>query len=195
MYFDEVRQILTDPAFTKTQRLLRLQGLRGADLTQGEAAGWAVRIGPAQCAASGLLALFVGSAPLYLTLSVLGIVGAFSRNHPVESLYTWWACRTGRVPLPTNRAARRSACLAGGVFFLGAAWGLAVGPAVIYWVAGVAMVLIPGFVTMTNLCAPSLVFTLLFGAERASSASLLRLRLEMEHERGWNSECDECLGN
>jgi hypothetical protein len=173
MYLDDVRQILTDPAFSKTQRLLRLQGLRGADLTQGEAAGWAVRLGPAQCAVFGLGALLLASAPLYLVLAVPALIGGFAPNHPLERGYSWWARRTGRVPLPANRAARRSACLAGGVFFLAAAWGLAIGPAHLFWVAGISMVLVPGFVTLTNLCAPSLVFTLLFGAERASSASLI----------------------
>jgi hypothetical protein len=172
MYLDDVRQILTDPAFTKTQRLLRLQGLRGADLAQGEAAGWAVRLGPAQCAVFGLVALLLASPHVYLVLAVPALIGGFTPNHPLERLYSRWARHTGRVPLPANRAARRSACLAGGVFFLAAAWGLAVGPAQLYWVAGISMVLVPGFVAMSDLCAPSLVFTLFFGAERASSASL-----------------------
>lgn len=173
MYQKDVRQVLTDPAFTKTQRLLRLQGLRGADLAQGEAAGWAVRLGPAQCAAFGFVALLLASAPVYLVLAVPALFGGFAPNHPLERLYNRWGSHAGRVPLPANRAARRFACLAGGLFFLAAAGGLAIGPALIYWVAGISMVLVPGFVAITNLCAPSLVFTLLFGAERASSASLI----------------------
>jgi hypothetical protein len=172
MHTDDVRRILKDPRRARPERLLRLQGLRDEPLAQGLAAGWSVRLGPAACAVAGAVALVVASPVLYLAFAGLGIVGAVAPHHPVEMLSVVWARGTGRTPPPANRAARRSGCLAGAALFALAALGLTVGPAALYWAAGLVMVLLPAFVAATNVCVPSLVFTLFLGADRATCPTL-----------------------
>jgi hypothetical protein len=172
MYTADVRELLTDPHFDRNRRLLRLQGQRGQALEQAVAAGWAMRLGPAQCALLGAVALLVAESWLYLVLAVTSSLGVMTRHHPVEWVYVWWAPRHGRTPPPPNRAPRRFACLLGAITFLVAATGLAVDLPLIFWAAGGFLVVLPTVVATTNVCVPSLFFTLLVGADRATASSL-----------------------
>jgi predicted small integral membrane protein len=169
---NDVRQILTDPRFDRNRRLLRLQGQRDSRLDQAVAAGWAMRLGPAQCALFGTIALLLSDPSVYLVLAAVSSVGVFTSHHPVEWAYVWWTRRQGRTPPPANRAPRRFACLLGAASFGLAAVGLVAGAAPLFWSAALLLVVLPAFVAVTNICVPSLVFTLMVGAERATCESL-----------------------
>jgi hypothetical protein len=172
MSFAEVRTILTDPNYDRQRRLLHLQGQRGTGVEQGVAAGLAIRIGPAQCAISGLLALVAANAGLYALLGVASVVGVVGRRHPVEWVYSWWAVRSGRVPPPPNRAARRFGCFLGAASFFLAAFALVIGSAWLFWPFALILIALPAYVAVTNVCVPSLLFAILLGADRASCPSL-----------------------
>lgn len=172
MYRHEVRELLRDPRFDRNRRLLRLQGQRAGHLEQAVAAGWAMRLGPAQCAVFGAVALALAEPGVYLTLAAASIVGVVTAHHPVEWLYVWWARHRGLAAPPANQAPRRFACLVGAACFLLAAVGLVAGSALAFWPAALLLVVLPAFVAATNICVPSLLFTLVLGAERATCPSL-----------------------
>lgn len=172
MHTHEVRALLSDPRFDPNRRLLRLQGQRDAHLEQAVDTGWAMRLGPAQCAVFGAVALVLAEPDVYLVLAVASVVGVVTSHHPVEWLYVGWARRRGLTPPPANRAPRRFACLVGAACFLLAAIGLVSGSALAFWSAAGLLVALPAFVAATNICVPSLVFTVLLGAERATCPSL-----------------------
>jgi hypothetical protein len=136
------------------------------------AAGWAMRLGPAQCALFGTIALLLGDPSVFLVLGAVSSVGVFTSHHPVEWLYVWWARRYGHPTPPANRAPRRFACLLGAVCFLVAGVALSAGAGWIFWPTALLLVLLPMYVATTNICVPSLLFTLVFGAERATCESL-----------------------
>jgi Domain of unknown function (DUF4395) len=169
---NEVRQLLADPSVDRNRRLLRLQGQRGVQVEQAVAAGWAIRLGPAQCAFFSAVAVALHEPRLFLALGMASAVGVVTAHHPVEWLYVWWAGRHRRPTPPANRAPRRFACLLGAVCFLVAAGSLASGAGWIYWPTVLTLVGLPTFVAATNLCVPSLLFTLVLGTERATCASL-----------------------
>jgi hypothetical protein len=93
-------------------------------------------------------------------------------HHPVEWAYVWWAKRHGRTPPPANRAPRRFACLLGALSFFSASGGLLLGAAGLFWFSALLLVVLPLFVAVTNICVPSALFTVLFGADRATRGSL-----------------------
>jgi hypothetical protein len=169
---DDVRQLLTDPGFDRNRRLLRIQGQRGVQLERAVAAGRTMRLGPAQCAISSAAAMVLLEPSVYLALGMASAVGVVTAHHPVEWLYVWWAGRHRRPTPPANRAPRRFACLLGAVCFLIAAVALAAGAGWIFWPTALTLVALPTFVAATNLCVPSLLFTLVVGAERATCDSL-----------------------
>jgi hypothetical protein len=169
----DVRHILSDPRFNRNCRLLRLQGQRGQGLEHAVRTGLAVRLGPAQCAFFGALALVMADVRIYVVLAAVSAVGVFTKHHPVEWLYSWWRVNRDRVALVPNRAARRFGCLLGAVCFLAAGVALSVDAPWLFWPNAVLLVALPAFVALTNVCVPSLVFTLMFGAERAARESLI----------------------
>ena len=172
MHVDDVRRILIEANRPVPARLLRLQGWRGADLRCALDAGAAMRLGPAACAVQATLGLAVPSAALYAVFAAAALLGVVARNHPVELAWIWWARRSGRPVPPANRAGRRFACALGAVCFALAGLGVSAQLPAVTLTMGLLMVLIPGFVAATNLCVPSLVLTLLVGAERVSSRRL-----------------------
>lgn len=188
MSVNEVRLLLTDTSVDRNRRLLRLQGQRGTRLEQAVAAGWTMRLGPAQCALSSVVAVVLHEPSVFLTLGMASAVGVVTAHHPVEWLYVWWAGRHLRPAPPANRAPRRFACLLGAMCFLVAAGSLGSGTGWIYWPTALTLVGLPAFVATTNLCVPSLLFTLVLGSERATCESLptsLRRRHSSVHRQKW----------
>jgi hypothetical protein len=182
VYLNDVQQLLTDPAFDRTRRLLRLQGQRGPMLEKAVASGWAMRLGPGQCAFFGTLAIAFGQPRAYVLLAALSSIGVLTSHHPVEWLYVWWARRHGRPSPPPNRAPRRFACLLGAGCFLVAGLALSTGTGWIFWPTALTLVALPTFVATTNVCLPSVLFTLVVGADRATCPSLWEA---LAPGRGW----------
>ena len=169
-----VTQVLIDPRFEVPIRLLRLQGWRGQDLDQACATGMAVRLAPAVCGLGGFAVLVSGSVLSALVVAATALIGMFADNHPVEMLYNIRARSNGRAEIPANRAAKRLGCALGAAFLSGASLAFLSGATSLGRGLALALAVVASFVAATNLCVPSVLFTLLFGSERASERTLLR---------------------
>ena len=172
MTIREVTSLLTDESSSWGHRLARLQGWSGADAECAAAAPAAQRVGPAVCAVGAFVGAATQSPVVLAIFAGTAAIGAVARNHPFEVVYNRWAASRGRPTLPANRAAKRLGC-ATGVIFLGVA---AIAFASGATVAGLALALVLGatatFVAVTGICVPSIVFTAVWGVERASAPGL-----------------------
>lgn len=165
--------LLSDTDLTWTERRTRLQGWRGAEAEQADAAARAQRLAPALCASGALAGALTASPVLLAAFAATALVGTVAPNHPFESLYNRLAIRRGRQPLPPNRAAKRLACAMGVLFLGGAAVALAVGAAALGVVLALVFAVTAAFVAATAICIPSIIFTVLFGAERGTAENLV----------------------
>ena len=171
--YRQLRALLADDRFDRSARLLRLQGWRGTELTCAIGAGHAHRLAPGFCAVGAATVAVAGWAWLAAVLALSALVGVFARNHPVEAVYNLGASRLGRSTIPRNKAAKRLGCAVGVLFLGGSTAALALGEAGIgRGLAGV-FAAVAAFVTLTNICVPSLLFTAIWGSHRATADRLL----------------------
>lgn len=164
--------ILGDERFDRPTRLLRLQGWRGDGLATAVAAGPAHRLAPGFCAVGATGVAAIGSSVLALALGLTAVIGIFAPNHPVETAYNGVARRFGRPEVPPNRAAKRLACLLGTLFLGTSAFALELGATVTGQIIAGAFAAVAWFVTLTNLCVPSVIFVSVFGEERSTRRRL-----------------------
>lgn len=154
------------------QRRARLQGWRGDDLLAVLRAGPMGRLAPAFCGVATLVAVVTSSIPLVLVILATALVGMVAPNHPVETLANVVARRTGRPTLPPNRAAKRLGCAIGSLHLAGGAVALALGATVVAQALLVSLGGLAMFVAVSGICVPSILYTLAFGARRATAARL-----------------------
>lgn len=167
---EELRLVMTgEPAVWRA----RLQGWRGDDLDAAVRAGRLGRLAPAACGVATLAAAATSSVPLTLAVLATALVGIVAPNHPVETLANAMARRSGRATLPANRAAKRLGCAIGSLHLAGGAVALAVGATVLANVLLVSLGVLAVVVAATGICIPSMIYTLQFGARRATAARLL----------------------
>lgn len=168
----DVVALLGDTNSTWSQRRTRLQGWRGPEADQAEGAAGAQRIAPALCAVGATAGALMGSPIVLAATAATALAGTFAANHPFEWLYNRWAASGGRQQLPANRAAKRLGCAIGVMFLGGAAIAFSVGASTFGSVLALALAGTAAFVATTRICVPSLIFTALWGAERAAAPSL-----------------------
>ncbi len=168
----EVSGVLRDHRFDRSSRLIRLQGWRGRQIAEAAAAGWAHRLAPGLCSVLALAGAVTGSVTLLVFTMATAVVGVFASNHPAEIAYNAWARRSGGAPIPANRAAKRLACALGTIFLGSAALAFAADMVVAGRFLAGSMGLVAGFVAVTTICIPSLIFTLVWGSQRATSRRL-----------------------
>ena len=164
--------LLGDRSLTWGQRRTRLQGWRGADAACADATPLAQRIGPAGCAAGATLGVVLESPAVLAVFAATALIGALAPHHPFEAAYNRWARQRGRQPLPANRAAKRLGCAIGVVFLGGAAVAYALGAGTVGGVASLVLAGTATFVAVTGICVPSMIFTVLWGAERGAAPRL-----------------------
>ena len=183
--YTEVHQMLTDTDRDWISRRLRLQGWRGEEVRQAAASGGVDRVGPAFCAVGSVAATGLHSWMIAAVLAVTSLIGVVAANHPVEAAANALASRRGVRPLPPNRAAKRLGCALGTLGLGGAAVAFASGHDALGVVLAGSIGATATFVAVTNVCVPSVIFTVLWGAERAQAPSLLaaasRRRPESAH--------------
>lgn len=157
----------------RRSRLLALQGWRGEGLQRACSAAPADRLAPAFCMVGGLAVALTQSIALALALAATAVVGAVTGRHPVESLHQLVVRWTGRGRVaPLGNAARRFTCA------LAATWLLVIvaafaGDATAVGVGlSLALAAVAAVYTTLGFCIPATVFTLLFGAERATRPTL-----------------------
>lgn len=169
----QVTGLLRDDRFDRATRLMRLQGWRGSELACAVRAGHAHRLAPGFCAVGSAVIAVTGSAWLAAALMATAVVGIFARNHPVETLYNAVAARSGRMPIPQNKAAKRLGCALGTAFLAASTVSIMVGADVLGRSLAASFAVVAGFVAFTNICVPSLIFTALWGADRATARRLI----------------------
>ena len=177
----ELVHVMTDPRFDRRTRLARLQGWRGADLDQALQAGWALSLAPAVCGAGGLLGGFLQSPLVLGLLGVTAVIGVVAANQPFEVLYNAIARRIGRSEVPPNRAAKRLGCFLGSVHLIGATVAFELGATTLGLVLSLSLGGLATFVALSGICVPSMLYTLFFGAERATGSTLLGSRPAAVH--------------
>lgn len=172
MSVKEVAALLGDSSLTWTERRTRLQGWRGPEAECANRAPAAQRVGPAVCAAGAFLGAWTGSPLLLAVMAASAIAGALAPNHPAESLYNAWLARRDRQTLPPNRAAKRLGCAIGAALLGGSAVAYAAGSTTLGLVLAVVLGATAAFVASTGICVPSMIFTILWGTERATAPRL-----------------------
>ena len=180
MSVDDLTSLLRDPASTWTERRTRLQGWRGDDACRADAAVGAQRLAPAACAIGSFAGIALESSLVLGAFAATAVIGAFAPNHPFEWIYNAWAARHGRATLPANRAAKRLGCAMGVVFLGGAAVAYAAGAATVGLVLALVLGVTATFVATTGICVPSMLFTVLWGTERACASGLVSNRAPAE---------------
>lgn len=143
------------------------------DAERADRAAAAQRLAPAMCAA-GAAGGAVTESPLVLAaFAVTAFVGAVGPHHPFESVYNRWAGRRRRPTLPPNRAAKKLGCAIGAGLLAGAAGAYIVGAATLGFVLAAVLGATATFVALTAICIPSMIFTAVWGVERACRPNLL----------------------
>jgi hypothetical protein len=173
MSLHDLRSVLGDTSLTWTQRRTRLQGWRGAEADSADLAVVAQRVGPAVCALGAFAGAALASPPVLAIFAVTALAGAVGPNHPVEGLYNRWARARSRPALPANRAAKRLGCAIGAVFLGGSAIAYAAGASSLGLVLAIVLGATAAFVAVTGICVPSMLFTMLWGADRACARHLV----------------------
>ncbi len=169
-----LKDVLTDPAHDRSTNLLQLQGWRGDKLDESaRTAAFAHKLAPAACGTLSLIAALTGSMALVLATLSTALIGTVARNHPFEMFYNAIARRSGRQAMPANRAAKRLGCAIGSAFLGGAAIAWSVGLGTLATVLLVTLGSLATFVAITGLCVPSMMFVLLFGADRSTRCRLI----------------------
>ncbi|HEX4906926.1 MAG TPA: DUF4395 family protein [Acidimicrobiales bacterium] len=176
MSVNELTTLLRDPDSTWTERRTRLQGWRGDDACRADAAAGGQRVGPAACAIGAFAGVALASPVVLGVVAATAVVGAVAPNHPFEMVYNAWASSRGRATLPPNRAAKRLGCAMGVAFLGGAAVAYAVGATTLGLVLALVLGVTATFVAATGVCVPSMLFTVLWGAERGAAPGLLSAR-------------------
>ena len=169
--YQDLSTILTDSDYERDMRLVRLQGFRGDDAELALQSTIGGRLGPAVCGAGAILGVLLASPLLLGLLALASLIGVFAANHPVEVGYNALARRRGSAQVPSNTAGRRLGCFIGMLFLGGAAVAYAFDAIVLGAVLGLSIGFLALFVAITNICVPSIVFTLLRGVERTQIRS------------------------
>ena len=170
--YSDLHQTLADTKYDWSTRLLRLQGWRGDQVDLAAASGGAERVAPAFCAIGSLAAAALASPALAAFLAASAMVGAVASNHPAELVANAVAGRRGTAPLPANRAAKRLGCVMGVLLLGGATVAFAAGHQALGAILAGVMGVTAAFVAVTNICVPSVIFTLLWGTELAQAPTL-----------------------
>lgn len=173
MRFRDLAMVLDDSSLTWAERRTRLQGWRGPEAELADRALVGQRVGAAACAVGAAIGAALESPVLLAAVAATALVGAVAANHPFEVLYNRWARSRGGHVLPANRAAKRLGCAIGVVLLGGAAFAYAMGAPT----AGLVLASVLGgtaaFVAATGICVPSIIFTVLWGLNRACEPSLV----------------------
>ena len=164
--YQDLNSILTDQSFERDMRLVRLQGFRGHEAEEALRSHVGGRLAPALCGAGAILGVALASPLLLGALALSAGIGTIAANHPIENVYNVMARRRGAAEVPVNRAGRRLGCFIGTIFLGGSALAYALGNTAVGAALGLSLGSLALFVAATNICVPSIIFTLVRGSER-----------------------------
>ncbi len=122
-----------------------------------------LRFSPALCATGVAIGTALASPPILFAMMATAIAGAATPRHPFDWLYNYGVRHLlGKPAIPRNAAPRRFSCAVGSVWLFGTALAFLAGWDIGGYVLGAAMAGMAGFVAVTHICLPSLVYTRLF---------------------------------
>lgn len=158
---------------SRAERLLALQGWRGAELAQARATGVWQRLSPALCMTFTIVGTVLASPAILLALAATAVAGAVRPGHPFDVLYNHGIRHAlGRPPIPPSRAARRSACALASVWLVTTALAFALDATTLGIVLGASLAAAAAAFTFAGFCIPSFVFNAVLGQERACRRDL-----------------------
>jgi hypothetical protein len=164
----ELAFLLSDRRLTWGLRLAHLQGWRGSDATQAAAAQRAQRLAPALCAVGAIVGAALASPFVLALFAATAVIGAVADHHPFEVAYNAAARKLELPVLPANRAAHKLGCVMGIAFLGGAAVAFGLGAVTVGVILAGTMGATGIFVAISGICVPSMMFTLVLGADRGT---------------------------
>ena len=154
-----------------TRRRLDIQGFESIDdAWLVEVAPWA-RLAFGLCATPAAIGTATASVSVLWVLVGVAALAAVSPVHPFDLIYNWGVRRLrGTRPLPRRGAPTRFACGFGVVWLLATIWAFSSGQIVVGYLLGAGLTSVAILVSTTDICIPSMVYRLMFGAPRSRAA-------------------------
>ena len=146
-----------------TRSRLEAQGYVGVGERTLADIQFGLRFSPALCGVGVTIGTVLASPTVLLVMLATAAVGAATPRHPFDWLYNLGIRHLlGKPAIPRNAAPRRFSCAVASVWLAATIVTFAVGWVVPGYVLGAAMAGMAGFVAVTHMCLPSLVYTRLF---------------------------------
>lgn len=151
----------------RTRKRLDIQGFEDVDdVCLAWAAPW-LRAAFAGCAFLGLAGTLLASPLVLLLLAPIAAAAAVSPVHPFDHLYNVVTRRfTGTDRLPKRGAPSRFACGMGSLWLLATAWAFWSGHTTLGYGLGISLTSVATLVATTDICIPSMMYRLMFGAPK-----------------------------
>jgi len=151
-----------------SSRTLRRLDIQGFDTVEERAlaqvAPW-LRLAFGLCALLAAAGTAAASPSTLLALTAIAGLAAALPVHPFDLVYNHGIRHlTGTEPLPRRGAPSRFACGMGAVWLVVTAWAFSAGHLVLGYVLGAALTAVALLVSTTDICIPSMIYRLLFGA-------------------------------
>jgi hypothetical protein len=132
-----------------------------------EVAPW-LRLAFGLCALMAAVGTAFASPIILLILAPIAALGAALPVHPFDLIYNHGLrYLTGTGPLPKRGAPSRFACGLAAAWLLVTAWAFSAGHATLGYTLGAVIASVAALVSTTDICIPSMIYRLIFGAPRA----------------------------
>ena len=151
-----------------TLRRLDIQGFDTVEERElAKVAPW-LRLAFGFCALLAAAGTALASPTILLVLAVIAVLAAALPVHPFDLIYNHGIRHlTGTGPLPKRGPPNRFACGMGAVWLVVTAWAFSAGHPLLGYSLGAPLTAVALLVSTTDICIPSMMYRLLFGAPRA----------------------------
>lgn len=151
----------------RTRHRLDVQGFDSVDEAElAEVAPW-LRLAFASCALLAGVGTALASPVVLLVLVPIAASAAVFPRHPFDLVYNHLVRRfTGTRALPRRGPPARFACGVGTAWLLVTAWAFLAGHHVVGYALGAALTGVAVLVSTTDICIPSMLYRLVFGAPK-----------------------------
>lgn len=152
------------------RKRLEEQGFCGLnDETLEEVGPW-LRWSPILCTLVMIWGVSLQSPIVLWGLAFIAFLGVFLPFHPFDLLYNYGVRHlTGTRPFPSNGPQRKFACGLAAAWLVATGWAFNVGMNTLGFSLGIALILVAGLVSVTNICIPSMIYNALFGKKGANN--------------------------
>lgn len=150
------------------RKRLEAQGFIGLDdSVLAEVAPW-LRWSPVWCTFFMAAGLIFKSPLLLWGLAGVALLGALLPFHPFDLLFNFgFRHLVGVRALPHHGPQRRFACSIAALWLVATGWAFYEGEDVVGFALGVALIMVAGLVSVSNICIPSMIYNVLFARKDA----------------------------